>query len=102
MIEESGLGPFESEELATWLAMLDSSMRESAPAPSPALATMLAGGVIFLDAADVRLAARRHQHALAAAVLAVPGIVATGVAAAAHDLPPTAPRRLPRSRSLPA
>jgi len=94
MIEESGLGPFESEDLVTFLTMLESLVDESAPAPAPtaALAAMLAGGATGVGASVVALAARRHQNALAAAVLAVTGIVATGVAAAANDLPPTAQR----------
>jgi len=94
MIEESGLDPFESEELATFLMMLESLVDESAPAPAPtpALAAMLAGGATGVGASVVALAARRHQNALAAAVLAVTGIVATGAAAAANDLPSTAQR----------
>ena len=92
MMEESGLDPFESDELAAFLAMLGSLVPESAPVPSPALARLLAGGATSAGAAVVPLAARRHQNAFAAVVLAVTGIVATGVAAAANDLPPTAQR----------
>jgi len=89
MIEESGLDLIESEELAAFLTMVG-SMVESAPLPSPALAGLLSGGVAGTDV--VSLSVRRHQNALAAAVLALSGIVVTGVAAAANDLPPTAQR----------
>lgn len=92
MVEEAGLDPFESEALATFLTSLESLVDESAPVPAPALARMLAGGPTRGGAAVVRLAARRHRNALAAAALAVSGIVATGVAAAANDLPTTAQR----------
>lgn len=89
MIEESGLDPIESEQLAAFLTMVG-SMVQSAPVPSAALASLLSGGAA--GTAAVSLAARRHQNALAAAVLALSGIVVTGVAAAANDLPPTAQR----------
>jgi len=90
MIEESGLDSFESEDLAAFLTMLESLVDESVPEPSPALAAMLSGGAA--EAGVSSLAARRHQNALAAAALALTGIVATGVAAAANDLPPAVQR----------
>ena len=90
MIEESGLDAFESDELAAFLAMVGSLVDDGAPTPSPALAKLLSGAAA--GAGPISLAVRRHQNALAAAVLAVTGIVATEVAAAANDLPPPAQR----------
>lgn len=90
MFEETGLDPFDSEELATFLTSLETLVGESAPEPGLELAALLASGLGTV-AAVVRPIRKRSNLAVAA-VLAATGIVSTGVAAAANELPPVAQR----------
>ena len=82
MLTESGLPTDELAGLVDVLAPLE-SLAEEAPAPSPELAALFGPA----DQAPVPLSVRRKRALAGALVLAVSGVGATGLSAAANTLP---------------
>ena len=82
MLTESGLPTDELAGLVDVLAPLE-SLAEDAPTPSPELAALFGP----VDPAPVPLSVRRKRALAGALVLAVSGVGATGLSAAANTLP---------------
>lgn len=82
---EVGLPGFVVAELEPVVAALRSLIPTYVPQPSPALAALLAHPPRF-----VARTPRRHRYAVGAAAAALTSLTATGVAAAAGELPPSA------------
>ena len=90
MLEESGL-PGTEHDLVDFLAVLEQRYAEtSVPRPGPELAALLSGGLAEPPA--VLPHPGRRRSVLAAGATALSAVLATGIAAAANELPAPAQR----------